>query len=99
MEQKQQEQMPGRPVLVTTTRRGVFFGYLADDADRTVPTQRLTQARMAIYWGTTGGVFQLAESGPTAKSRIGSRAPAVTLFEITAIIDVSPKAVQAWEAA
>ncbi|MGL6349118.1 MAG: DUF6948 domain-containing protein, partial [Aeromonas sp.] len=48
-----------RPVIVTTEYKGVFFGY-ADDT--TGDTINLKNARMAIYWGTTGGLFQLAQT-------------------------------------
>lgn len=85
----------GRPVLVTTKHRGVFFGYTEDPSTAQVVT--LKRARCAIYFGTTGGVFQLAATGPTPKSRIGSRAPEITLQDVTSVSAVAPEAVQAWE--
>ena len=85
-----------RPVIVTTSHRGVFFGY-ADDTrgDQVV----LTDARMAIRWGTTGGILQLAQTGPTKLSKIGSPAPRIELRSITAVIDVTTEAEAAWKAA
>lgn len=87
----------GAPVLVTTKNRGVFFGYTDDAPTSTVVTLR--SARCAIRFGTTGGFMQLAQTGPTSKSKIGSRAPAITLQDVTSVSAVSEEAVKAWEAA
>jgi len=84
-----------RPVIVTTKHRGVFFGYTKDGTGESV---QLSRARMAIYWGTTRGVMQLAETGPTEKSKISARAD-VLLHDVTAVFEVAPTAVEAWEAA
>lgn len=88
-----------KPVLVTTKHRGVFFGYVAEDQDLTGRTLALKGARMAIYWGTTSGVAELAETGPTSKSRVGARADIPVLHDVTAIFAVTPAAAAAWEAA
>ena len=69
-------------IIVTTKHRGVFFGQVADDTDLTNTTLRLENARCAIYWGTTGGVAQLAKTGPTRKSRIGATATIVALHTL-----------------
>jgi hypothetical protein len=84
-----------RPVIVCTSHRGVFFGYAADTNGDVI---RLKRARMAIQWGTTRGVMQLAETGPTASSKISARAD-IEVRSITAIFEVAPEAVVAWEAA
>lgn len=89
--------IPLRPVLVTTAHRGVFFGYTHDEATATVVT--LQRARCAIRFGTTGGVLQLAATGPTRISKIGSRAPEITLQAVTSVSAVSEIATAAWEAA
>lgn len=87
------------PVLVTTAHRGVFFGYApASQLQRDSDVIDLERARMAIYWGTTKGVMQLCETGPTEKSRISSRAN-VHLRAVTAVFSVTPEAVAKWEAA
>lgn len=88
-----------RPVLVTTQHRGVFFGYVPQDADLTARTLALTGARMAIRFGTRRGLMQLAETGPTDESRIGARADIPVLHDVTAVFAVAPEAVQKWEAA
>lgn len=88
-----------RPVLVTTKHRGVFFGWVAADGDLAKPTLALQSARMAIRWGTTRGVAQLAETGPTSASKIGAKADLPVLHDVTAVWDVTDQAVVAWEAA
>ena len=83
-----------RPVIITTEYKGVFFGYAADTSGDVI---HLKDARMAIYWGTTKGIMQLAETGPTSSSKISSKAD-LELRKITAVIEVSPAALAAWEA-
>lgn len=84
-----------RPVMVCTEHRGVFFGYATDTTGEVI---QLRAARMAIYWGTTRGVIELAETGPTKKSKISARAD-MEVRKITAVFEVSPPAAQAWEEA
>jgi len=85
----------GRPVIVCTEFRGVFFGYAADTKSDTI---HLTGSRMAIYWGTTKGVLELAETGPTPKSKISARAD-IEVRKITAVFEVTPQAADRWESA
>jgi len=84
-------------VLVTTQHRGVFYGRVPTDQDMTARTVRLENARMAIHWGTTGGVLQLAKTGPTSSSRIGSEAPWIVLQDVTSITGCTAAAEKAWE--
>jgi hypothetical protein len=83
-----------RPVIVTTEYRGVFFGYT--DAAPGADVVMLKRARMAIYFGTTRGVMELAETGPTAKSKISARAN-MELRKVTAVMEVTDVATKAWE--
>jgi hypothetical protein len=83
-----------RPVIVCTEFRGVFFGMAEDTTGDTI---QLKDARMAIYWGTTKGVMQLAETGPTPSSKISAKAD-IELRKVTAIFEVSETAAQAWGA-
>ena len=85
----------GRPVIVCTAHRGVFFGYSTDTSGDTI---QLKRARMAIYWATTRGVMELAEVGPNARSKISARAD-LEVRKITAVMEVSEPAAAAWEAA
>lgn len=84
-----------RPVIICTEHRGVFFGYATDTSGNVV---RLRSARMAIYWGTTRGVIELAETGPTQKSKISARAD-IEVRKVTAVFEVTPDATAKWEAA
>lgn len=82
------------PVLVCTDKRGVIFGDTEDPSARPLT---LTNARMALYWSAdVGGVFGLAERGPTSGCKISATAPTVTLEGVTAVFSVDPKAVKAW---
>lgn len=82
-----------RPVIVCTEFRGVFFGYADDTSGDTI---RLNRARMAIRWGTTRGIMELAEVGPNPSSKISARAD-VELRKVTSVFDVTPAAAGAWE--
>lgn len=85
-----------RAVVVTTDKRGVFFGYATGPT--TGDTIRLTRARMCVYWSAdVHGVVGLAATGPTSGSRITRAAPAIELRAITAVMDASPEAAAAWE--
>jgi hypothetical protein len=85
------------PVLVTTEHRGVFGGLVPQDQDFTARTIRLERARMAIYWGTTRGVMELAESGPTSKSKISAEATIEALHDVTAIMRIADEAWAKWQ--
>lgn len=82
-----------RPVIVCTSVRGVFFGY-ADDTRGDVI--KLTDARMAIRWGTTRGVMQLAQTGPTERSIISAKAN-IEVRGITAVFEVETEAEANWK--
>jgi hypothetical protein len=85
-----------RPVLVTTEHRGVFFGYAEDTDGETI---ELKKARLCIYWSKdVKGFMGLAANGPSVNCRIGPPAE-ITLRKITAVAEVTPTAVEAWEKA
>jgi hypothetical protein len=84
-----------RPVIVCTEHRGVFFGWTT--AGVGADPIELKDARMAIRWGTTKGVMQLAESGPTRDSLIGAKAD-IEVRKITSVFKVSEAALPVWEA-
>ena len=90
------KQSKERAVLVTTEHRGVFFGYATEVDGETIS---LKNARNCLYWSAgVKGFLGLAATGHDAKCRIGPRAD-LTLRAITAVADVTPEAVEAWEAA
>ena len=93
---KKSSKPAGRPVIVTTAHRGVFFGY-ADATDG--ETIALKRARLCVYWSADcKGFMGLAANGPSASCRIGPAAD-ITLRSITAVVAVTPAAVTAWESA
>ncbi len=81
-----------RPVIVCTSFKGVFFGYARNTSGDVI---HLRAAKMAIYWGTTRGVLQLASTGPTASSKISLPAN-LELRSITCVMEVSAEAEAAW---
>lgn len=85
-----------RPVIVTTAHRGVFFGY-ASKTDGDVIN--LKRSRLCVYWSKdVKGFMGLASNGPTASCRVGPPAD-IELRAITSVIEVTPEAVKAWDAA
>ena len=87
----------GRPVLVTTEFRGVFFGYAEDTSGDQIT---LTDARNCIDWPSgNGGFVGLAAEGPAKGARIGARADKIELRKITSVTEVTAAAAQAWESA
>jgi len=85
-----------KQVLVTTQHRGVFAGEVPADQDMSVRSMPLKNARMAIRWGTTRGVMQLAYTGPTSDSHISAPADISMLNDITAIFTITPDAWVKW---
>lgn len=85
-----------RPVVVTTDRRGVFFGYLLGEPSKERIT--LKNARNCLLWpAEVKGFVGLASSGPNKGCRVGPSAPEMTLYDITAVIECSEEAAAAWE--
>lgn len=88
----------GRPVLVTTEHRGVFFGYLRGEARADQVT--LDRPRNVLYWPTAQkGFLGLCNMGPVAECRIGPAAEESTLFKITGVFGCTDAARDAFEAA
>lgn len=84
-----------KSVIITTSHRGVFWGYLESEKARTVV---LTGARNAILWNTKKGFVELADVGPNSGSRIGARAQRITLHDVTSVTECTDVATRAWEA-
>lgn len=84
-------------ILVTTQHRGVWFAQVPLGADLTPKTlTNLLNCRMAIYWGTTKGLHQLCETGPTESSRISAPADIPVLHDITGVFQVTDQAAAVW---
>lgn len=85
-----------RAVIVTTVHKGVFFGYAADTDGATI---KLRAARLCVYWTSDlRGFMGLAANGPSNSCRVGPPAD-ITLRDITAVVEVTPLAVEKWQAA
>jgi uncharacterized protein DUF6948 len=94
---KKKDAGPERAVIVTTDKRGVFFGY-ATDTDGDPIT--LARPRMVIYWSRdVRGILGLAATGPTAGCKVTAAPPRIELRGITCVIECAPDAVKAWEGA
>lgn len=90
---KQQEE---RAVMVTTSHRGVFFGYAIDISGEFI---ELRAARNCLYWPAENkGFVGLANMGPVKGARVGPAAD-MQLRDITSVTLCTPEAVAAWEAA
>jgi hypothetical protein len=86
----------GRPVLVTTAHRGVFFGYADATEGETIALKR---ARLCIYWSSDmHGFMGLASMGPSKACKIGPPAD-IDLRAITCVAEVTAEAAAKWEAA
>lgn len=81
-------------LIVTTSHRGVFAGYGQPTDNKTI---RLTEARMCVFWAAdVKGVVGLASDGPSSGCKIGPAAPAITLQDVTSVMEASKKAEDAW---
>ena len=83
------------PIVVTTSHRGVFFGYGVPSDSSSI---RIERARMVVYWSADcRSVVGLAANGPTAGCKVGPSAPAITLRDVTAIIECSEESAKRFE--
>ena len=97
MDNNNKGQVPTRNILITTKHRGVWFAQVPADKDLTPTTLTdLKNCRMAIYWGTTRGLQQLCETGPTENSKISAPADIPVLHDITAVFSVTDQAAEQW---
>lgn len=81
------------PLVVTTKHRGVFFGYAENKTDG--DKIRLEQARMCVRWQGTKGVVGLAAQGPNKNCRISPAIPAITVSDVTSVMECSQEAAAA----
>ena len=84
-----------KQVIITTERRGVFFGDLVS-YDPSTRVGVLDNVVMAMRYGTTKGLLELADTGPTSASKLSATAPRIRLELCECVIDVSEKAGKAW---
>ena len=85
-----------RAVLVTTSHRGVFFGYAEDTSGTTI---KLRAARLCVSWSADiRGFMGIASHGPNSTCRIGPAAD-IEVRDITSVSEVTPEATAKWEQA
>jgi uncharacterized protein DUF6948 len=85
-----------RAVMVTTSHRGVFFGYALDTSGASI---QLRAARNCLYWPAENkGFMGLANMGPVKGARVGPPAD-IELRDITSVAECTDVAVAAWESA
>lgn len=85
-----------KAVVVTTSHRGVFFGYMEKDQGEVVT---IKNARNCVYWSkSVRGFMGLAKTGPDKDCRIGPAVNSLTLRGVTSIAECAPDAIKAWEA-
>lgn len=85
-------------VLITTAHKGVWFAQVEEGKDLTTETLTdLKNCRMAIYWGTTKGLQELCETGPTKNSKISAPSDIPVLHKVTAVFSVTDKAAEVWK--
>ena len=88
-------------VLITTSHRGVFFGYTEKKPEEIIAKKAcfLTRARNCIYWPSSQkGFLGLASEGPHKEARVGPSAD-LGLSDVTGVALCSDVAVNAWESA
>ena len=86
-------------VVVTTKDRGVFFGYISKEETANQDVLRMTDTAMVTYWSADlKNVLGLAAIGPTPGCKVGYEVPAITLHDITSVMEVSPEAEAAFNA-
>lgn len=82
------------PVVVTTKHKGVFFGYGTPSQEQTI---RIERARMCVYWSAdVQGVLGLAATGPSKGCKISPEIPAITLQDVTSVMEASKESAAAW---
>lgn len=84
-------------ILVTTAHRGVWFAQVEETKDLTTETLTdLKNCKMAIVWGTTKGIQELCQTGPTTRSKISIASDIPVLHKVTAVFAVTDDAAKIW---
>ena len=81
-------------VVITTSHRGVFFGYASDVTGDKID---LRAARNCLSWSAdVKGFMGLAATGPSKNCRVGPAAD-IQVRDITSVMKCTPEATAAWE--
>ena len=89
-----------KPVLVTDSHRGIYFGYLVSQTNGG-KTVKLERARHCFYYVAKKkdgerGVYSLATSGPQGGSKIGPTVT-MTINDVVTVVDCTQEAVAMWK--
>jgi hypothetical protein len=89
-----------RPVLVTDTHRGIYFGYLLEELEggNAVRLERMRHCFTYNCFSGHCGVYGLATGGPGPGSRIGPPVMA-KIRDVSKVVDCTVEAVERWESA
>ena len=91
------DEILGRPVVVTTEHRGVFFGF-APAPTVGATTIELLNGQMCVYWSeSVKGVLGLAATGPDNRCKITPAVPRLELNKVTSVMHATTEAVKAWQ--
>lgn len=83
------------PIVVTTAHRGAFFGYGVPSGNKTI---RVTKSRMIVYWGADcRSIVGLAANGPSKSCKVSPAVPAITLQDVTSVIECSPEVAEKFQ--
>lgn len=90
-----------KPVIVCTSRSGIFFGYTdleRKDIDlNSKPYMDIANVRMCIEWLDIRGPLDLAVSGPNYKCKISPAIDYLKITEVNGVFPCTPKAAEEWE--
>jgi hypothetical protein len=91
-------EVKGKPVVVTTEYKGVFFGFALEPTAAGDTAIELADAQMCVYWSDSiHGILGLAATGPDRRCKITPVVPKIQLDKVTAIISATDEAVKAWQ--
>jgi len=90
------ELLTGKSVIVTTDCKGVYHGTLVDH-DHMHATCYLAKANMIATWGTSAGVDELADTGPTDRSDVCAMVQLIWINRLTSVVLCSEDAIKKWE--
>ena len=85
------------PVVVQTSDRFIFFGYVPEGTNLDVRSLRLEQARNCIRYYNTKGHTGLASHGPNKECRISRPVVSITVQNILNVTEATPEAAAEWE--
>lgn len=86
-------------VLITTSHRGVYFGYIDESDIDTRPTLRVSNMRHVYYWAKgLAGIYELPTKGPPNGSRLtATPVPEISIDAVANVAPCTPEAIERFE--